>query len=395
MSSENCGCKSSSPSPADTEYMMIKSTSMTANACGDPQEPTSATADCAKQEPEYDSILNSFLVPAFNNTTNIRVCNAAVYSIGQWLMFINPHVVMRITNINGNDISLINGCPNNVAIAENPDAGSTVNTGTRFYPVSQPPCSTASVEANKVYLAIQQADKLEMDNIIECTNTAIIQPTGIVQSDPGDAGWTPSLQRIFGFVFKGGTPVFSALKAAIVEADQANHRRLGINKVTKEVVPLSSYSESTGVQSGKQSALAISTAGEKVVGPAYFPCFFQNRITLENETSVIASFPKNFSKSYTISSPELTSAVKNQDHYYAMVRFSYFCEAAPNHATFYAYLNTQKVAYIYAKQDDNDPTNVFMPIRVDSATNQLILNFSNNLVLSDVSIGLEILGIYL
>lgn len=397
----DCGCKrSKSSSSGEDNYLMVKATSLTSNQCGNPSDPSSNTADCAKQEPEFDSIQSSFLVPAFNNTTNIRVCNANVYSIGQWLMFINPHVVLRITNINGNDISLINACPNNVQIAENPNAGTTVNEGTRFYSVNRPPCLTDQDLANQTFIAIQNAERIRMDGLIVSTSTATIQPVGVVQSDPGDAGWTKSLYRIFGISFQGGTPLLTSLKNPVDEANQSSHYRLGINKTSKEVVPLANYSDSTGVSANGQHAVSVKSGGEKVVGPVYFPVIFQNPITLRNDTDEINITP-NYNQSFTLSDPQITNTVRNQDHYYAWVRASlYFVGQGSNRIPINFFLNgfkafTHKGYYNTSPDLTIDPfTTVYVPIRVES-NNTIILNLSNPAAASGVRIGVQVIGLYI
>jgi hypothetical protein len=237
-----------------------------------------------------------------------------------------------------------------------------------------------------------------MDALVESTPTAYIQPAGVVISDSGDAGWTKSLQRIFGFLMKAGTPVFTSLQAPVNESDQASYRRLGIHKTSKEVFPMDNYSESPGISATGQHAVSVKQGSEKVVGPVYFPCFLTNPITLENELTVVPSMSSNFNKSYTLSDPQISAIVKNQDHYYVNVKLSFFCVRADMISLF---LNTFR-CLIHKSYHDNSSdidvasySTVYVPIKVLTSNNQLIFNMNNSATLNDVRLGIQIIGLFI
>jgi hypothetical protein len=268
-------CKKCNPcregkSPSD-EYLLVKASASTASTC----EPTDAgsNASCSKQEDTFDEILNGFIMPISEAVANVNVCNSSVYSVGQWIQFLNPAATFQIVGINDNNLSIVNRCDNGQPIGDNPVAGATqFQPRSRFSVVGRPRCSALSEDEEDVQNIISGLTQLCMPSLAESNQDSDIHPVGRVETDPQDVNFGKCIKRIYGMFFRKGVPFFPAIKQTSYTNLNALSR-LMINKSDKSIIELPKLSEDPDIVAGSNYVNVISPNQERLIGPTkiYIP----------------------------------------------------------------------------------------------------------------------------
>lgn len=321
MSDKKCGCGPSSNS--DPTYLMVEATASEAAVC-DPNS-IGNSSSCENQERTYDESISDFVVPLSTNTTSMQVCNPSVYAVGQWLYFNSSKAYFQINNITGQILTLVNRCPNDDAIDGNPAPGTPIPSKSKFVVSASPPCFAIEAETDRVKRALASMTQICVPDLIETTNNQNIQVVGRVSSDSSNPSQGKCIRRIADFFFKLGRPFMSGLRTINVNSSQYDgYRRLARHTATNEIVELINFSNMPDAAGVKQKAYSVTSSNEKLVGPAYFGSLFRH--TLEKNTN--DEDPDNWPvidttihKEYDLSTiSAIENIVKNQDHYYAMVR---------------------------------------------------------------------------
>lgn len=324
----SCGSGSQSNPAGDSgDYLIVKATASEADPCGNPQESVSSTSACAKQEPEYDIALTGFVLPTVNNITSIDVCNNKIYSINQYIQFINQGVTMLIAGIgtNGRTITMRNACSNGATI-ENPDAGLAIQANAPFITVGSPPCLTDDQENQAFQAAIASATQLCTTSMIEAPEEDTVQIVGRREAS-SEVGFTKCIRRAFGFLFRQGSMLLPNIRQ-IDESDAPDYNNLVIDRSsgqTRKGRQIRDYAfGSGGLKAGFKYIFAGNQSTTKPVGPAFvfspFIKVFEERGTFDNPDTYI-SINSEYSKDYSVNIPEITGLINKdlQDHYYLLI----------------------------------------------------------------------------
>lgn len=379
MNDTNCGCNAHNPS--DKEFLLVKATSSEASSCGtgDGLDPIS---DCVKQEQMYDFSLSDFMVPSQTGATSMEVCNPNVYSIGMWLQFTSPIVTLQISNISGSILTLINHCPDGSIVGDNPDVGQVVYRNTRFVVSSAPGCISDEKYLEKIQDALSSVVEICVPNLAQSSSTAIIQPVGRVDSDPNNLGAKKCIRRIFGFLFKAGTPVLSALK--LVKGEQAyDYRRIVKHKITNEIKHLENYGEYAELLIGRQYLVGIQKNSETLIGPSYVMYPFHS-IVHENTASLDPNDWPDLNLTYDHDFdiggvPQIEGLDGSLDHYFANVRIEVAVRSVADNIT-KIYLNNVSSGRVYSSQSSTESNiqfnSITIPIRVSRSDNKINLKIT-------------------
>lgn len=406
MSNENCGCNSSSSSTSK-EHLLVAATASEASTCSPKTGGTSEEA-CPKQEPTFDSFQSGFVIPTHGNNISVPVCNSSVYSAGQWIQTLSPVVTMQVSAINGKNIVLVNGCPNGAEIEDNPDAGLAIQEGTRFSVVSEPPCETSEEQAEFLNNALAEAEEICTPNLTEAGENAIVQVVGRIESDPDDTSFKKCIRRIANFLMKGGTPSFGAMTEKTI-AENLTHKKVVRHPTSGDLHTIPNYSEDSRLLTGKQYALHVSKTKETPVGPVYFPnLFFKNllQVPATPNGNPISGWPLldasgEFNQSFNLGIfSEVSSLLKEQDHYYAMCRISIALNYGGGHNFLTSYLNDVIVNNVTSYNDSSTTVIQFnttsVPIKVLVSDNNINLKLKASIAAaSRYYCRLDIDGIYL
>jgi hypothetical protein len=352
MSDECKPCKPCRKDISSDEYLLVKASSSTASST-EPQQQGSEAA-CRKQEEMYDEILSGFILPLSTSNTNINVCNSSIYSIGQWIQFLNPSVTMQIVGINGNVLTVVNRCENGQDIEANPISGTVIAERTRFSIVGRPRCSALSERAEELQFALSDLEEICTPSMVESNPDSDIHPVGRVETNPNDVNFGRCLRKIYGFFFKKGTPVFPHIKKSLI-ASNNSFNKLGISKISKEVWELPNYSEDPKVVSGKNYVIVNDSIGEKIIGPARIYVPFDSLVhsigDLTPYSGVAASgSPLQVAGTFNLSAGGLDSAFNeiiniNIADFYAEFQIIYFwgTQTDINHFTSFEFNGEQLV----------------------------------------------------
>lgn len=398
MNQQGCGCGGDSP---NDEYLMVKATGKNPSTCGLPDSSgaTTGTVSCPKQEPEFDNTLSDFVVPATGASVSIQVCNPSVYSVDQWIQFPNG-LTMQVISITGNNLQIRNSCPNGSPIIDNPTAGLVISRNTRFFTVGKPPCQTEEQRLDEILEALSGASEICVPDLVESSNQAHVQPVGRVEADPSDTSFKKCLRRIYGILFKAGTPILSAIQK-VSEANIGNYRKLGIDKANREVWEIPDFSEFTGLTSGQQYQTAFKPNGtEYIIGPDYG--FKPVNITLlEIPTNPLSGTFATSPASATIlnqtfnlsSQTDISSIKRNQDHYYVLAHLEVgYTQAIQGVKILAARLNGSLVCTSVDLYGRNTLT---IPIRVENSNNELTLLIEQSVAsVSNYIVRLYIRGVW-
>ena len=377
MSNKDCGCNKQAQ---EGEYLLVAATGNQAAQCGNPldQDPR---ASCSKQEEMFDYSLSDFLVPQPESFTSMEVCNASVYSIGMWLEFFNPSVILQISNISGNIISLVNRCPNGEPPYRNPSIGTVVNRNTKFVVASQP-FSMSDEEAQEfIEDALSNSEEICVPSLLATSTTATVHPVGRIEDDPSNLGVKKCLKRIFGILFKAGRPYLSALGSPVGPI-ATGYRRLVRRNSDGALFAQQEYHEASNVAAGRQYALSISKGKHRIIGPAYIPSFYFRKLYENTASDNYASWPtfsNNTNKDFDLSGyGEVQSLSDVLDHYYVMVRLEFSVRSTSTFRTCNAFINGRLVAKVGTLTDDQPQVqynSVTVPIKVLKSDNKITVRF--------------------
>ncbi len=375
-----CGCGQTPP--PGSEYLLVQATASEAEVCADPTQ-NSTASDCPKKDQTYDTCLSDFLIPSEINSATMLVCNGKLYTVGQWIQFVNPVVKLKITGISNNVLTVVNRCDNGDIVPENPAIGQVISNGNRFVPVGPAfgDDDIANLDGN--------ATELCTPNLSESTSSSIVQPVGRVESNPNNMNAGKCLRRIYGFLFDKGVPIFNKLGVTISHAESVeNHYPLVINKTTHKIQRRKNYSESVQVNAGNRYLLSIASTGERIVGPTYVPKFF-HEIVAESSTNYNPTTWDNFSGVKTVefdlgAFADVMAVVNNTelDHYIAMLRIeisAFKVGSIPEYvlAEFEnGFGNQRKACKVFAAQETdylNQFNSVSVPFKIKKSDNKLIL----------------------
>lgn len=376
MTTNDCNCGPE----ASKEYLMVKVTPSEASTCGTGE--VSTTKDCAKQEDMFDKSLSSFTIPVTIGSTNMEVCNAGIYTVDMWLQFLDPVATLKISAITGKILTLINRCDSGDAISFNPDAGTAIDKGTKFIVCDSPPCYSEEERAADIENSLKTMTGLCMPDLQECSETAIIQPVGRISSDPEDLSVKKCIKRIFGILFKAGSPYLSSLRTAD-PVDVGNYNRLVRHKGTDEVRKQLNYCDSDGLNVQKQYLLSITNGDEAVRGPCYLTKLVQELVEVNTESFTAAAWPtftEDFEKDFDLSDITGLNVPGNDDsfldHYYVMARleFETYTDVDTNRYTT-AKLNGLRVGRCLSRVERPGPMSVSVPIKILKSDHKLTLKF--------------------
>lgn len=393
---KGCGCGSPAPSSkTDDEYLLVKAIGNSPSVCGDPTEDDNDdSTQCAKSEPEYDSSMSDFVVPSVGGTVSVQVCNAEVYSVNQWIQFSGSLLIVQIVSIVGNTLQVRNACPSGEEIVTNPEAGLLVPRNTRFFTVGAPECISEEERMNQILEALSGAEEICTPDLLESGNQAVVQPVGLVQSDPGNTGFQRCIRRIFGFLMDAGSPFFTQIKN-IAESDVSLYRRLGINKSTREVREFPNYGDYAGLTAGSQYMMGVKQNGaEYLIGPSYgfkpmFVTIYENPSDpLSNVTTVTPAAAIMINRDFNLNVPEISGIRSNQDHVWALVHLDLNILYPPDQARlvkkFAVYLNNDfaTLAQWIRTSEQSGPggTQICIPVKINKSDWKLNLKVEQSFV---------------
>lgn len=341
-----CGCEGSvnppSPcaSPNSKQMLLVETTQDMPDLTGNPQAVSSGTATCAKQEPSYDFITSGFIAPTTGGVVQVSVCNNAVYTLGQWLQFSSPFITLRVSakDGNGKNMTLINSCSNGNPVSSNPAAGSVaVPQNSTFSVVGSPNCSSDSEEVELINTAFSEMEELCTPALIETDGGAVVQLTGQTRSNPDDTAFKQCIRRIKNAFFQNGMfklPGFSTFPSG---TDPTNYRDVVIHKTTGQEIAKPHPSETVGLIVNRKYTTAYTTGSEKVMGPVFFPSFFDKNLVDDGDVTVDANYLSilngtPYTVVYNLNIAEITGLINAdmQDFFYLMVKSRFAVRSTAN-----------------------------------------------------------------
>lgn len=232
----DCGCNNTSGETIPTpDYLLVRATGKNASKCGSADESIDPSSlECTKSDPTYDALLADFALPS-DSAVPILVCNGALYSVGQWIQFVNAGATVQILSINGNEITVRAICSNGVEIDGNPTAGTIIRKNDSIIAVNAPDCLTAAEKQERIFAQLETATQLCLPALEEENSaTAEMQVAGWKRSDPDDSSFRKCIKRIASFFFKDGKPYLTDLDTVNL-ATSSSHVPLVIDKTTGKV----------------------------------------------------------------------------------------------------------------------------------------------------------------
>lgn len=269
MSNQNgCGCGCGPDSPKPDMFLMAASPS-SASTCGTGQTPGEVPGStCLLSDPTYDVTTGDFVIPIAS--ASIVVCNAALYTLGQWIQFVHDGSVLQIISIAGNTITLRNSCVSGEAIQGNSPAGTPIPTGSPFVVVSEPPCTSPADMTAAFEQFVAGAQKLCMPALTpEPSSTAKMQILGWLSTDS-----VPNFGKCIHWlsgIWRQGASFFIkpiTMAPSFEEPTVNAWRPMVINKTTGEVREQKNPMESANIGTGKWVP-AYDSSFMYMVGPAY------------------------------------------------------------------------------------------------------------------------------
>lgn len=348
-----CGCDNSSS--GEDNYLLVKTNKSLANGCGDPSATVSPVSSCLIQEPTFDVINSSFVLPVHGGAIDVSVCNVSAYSEGQYLEFINEGIVMLVAGINPTNrtITLRNTCANGNEIDSNVEAGAAVSSGAPFNVVGSPPCGE-SQDSAAIFGAIADAEEICIPEMLEGSSTAEFQAVGRIEQDEDNLDQGKCLKRIPGVFFNPEGPTFRGTDQ--LPSDQIfAYDFLAINRANGEVRAVPSPAVGT---TGNQKAFlyTFSKTGTSPVGPAYvesmlnpFHLFEEKNTATDHNTYTALADAGTFSKDFPISVAAITDVLKSSiDHYYLelLVDVGLFATSGTNRRYLEVLINDISYGYV-------------------------------------------------
>jgi hypothetical protein len=371
------------PPATEKSYLMVEATASSANACGDPTPTSPELANCAKQEPTYDIIFSSFIVPEPGQNITVQVCNNTIYAINQFIEFLGyDGLKMRIVSIQSDKTTMIlqNGCANGAFVVNNPTGGLAVSVNAQFIVVDSPSC-TSTDESNEILQqGLSEATALCTPNLEEPVNdTVVYHIVGRTESDPSDTSLQKCIKRVKNLFFSLGAPRCPTI-TELVESDNFNYREVRADKATGQFKVRKMIGEHAGTLAGSKYIMAGTQSAEKAIGPAFVyspfatPPTFGTVGTLTNEATYQAiAGGVTDSDDLTLPAVEIATLLnKNlQDHYYVNVHLTVMVDATSHASTRFleVKLNDQTVMIITGKNGSafTNGGSIVVPIKVLTA----------------------------
>lgn len=333
MSQKNCGpCGGNSDPSESSDYLIVKATASAANSCGDPAATPNEITNCPIQEPTYDISRSSFVLPVEDQSISMKVCNAAPYTVGQYIQFVASGIIMLVSGVDtiSNLLTLTNGCDNGASIPTNQNAGYIINNNSPFVIAGRPPCLTEEETDEEFQKQLEQATKLCMPNMAVESESARMQITGRTESDPDNLDFEKCIKRVPNLYYENGGHVTPSIERD-VESSHNEYRRLGIHNSTGQQVKLRSIVDynfgGSGLTSGfKYLLVGNESTFEVPVGPAYITSLFAKLIEEKGVVSDYNTYTSigtgdTYSKDFAVGFTEVNN-LKNknlQNHWYLNV----------------------------------------------------------------------------
>lgn len=338
MGRNGCGCNGDS-TPPPNDGLLIKASGKSAARCGEGNAAGAGGAEaCVKDDSTYDITLNAYTVPAHGQNAPITVCDGSLYTPGQWIQFLFVEAILQVQVVNGNVVTLKNGCPNNAEIPGN-TAGDIVAARTPFVVIAAPACMTSAQIAADFQSKMSTQTELLLPNLVqENSNTAEMQFVGWKRADSNDSNFKKSIRRIR-HVWKKGKSIFLGEIEVVPSADIALYRSLMRHKTTGEVRELVNVSENPDLPAGEKFVMMYVEGAERLVGPAYVYTPTANDVLYENseldDHDSWVNIPEATPLEQTIN---LSIAAINDleilgDNFYPMVQFNIGCRHPSGFAT--------------------------------------------------------------
>lgn len=343
-------CKSCGQEPP-SEYLLVSATGNSSNDCGN-----NGKDDCKLSDGTFDESISDFVVPGAYSSVSMQVCDPSLYSIGQWLFFFESSNYLRVTAVDEYTLTLENNASTGIVVDGNKEAGFLIRNGSRFNAADRPFHIDGEILSDKIIGTINSLSEIEAGSLAVSSTTAVVHPIGRVESDPSNSGVKKAIRRIYGVLFKAGTPILSALKVGS-PSDVPTHQRLYKNKTTGEVKTLPNYSEYPKVVSSSESQFALSiTSNEEKLISTFFPKFYQTFIEKNGNAKDNSSWPtlpgSGFSKTFDITSPEITDSMGNPRYIWVVFRVEVgIAVATTNPVIAETAVNGKHVCYTYADDD--------------------------------------------
>lgn len=334
----NCDPCSQGSGESSDKYLMVRATGVDASPCGVPSSASSSVSGCPKQEPTYDSITSSFVVPEVGSSITISVCNVGVYVTGMFVHFPGYSLTMQIIAISteNKQITLRNACADGVnPVADNPEAGQGVTYGSAFIPAPAPRCSSAESNQADLDNLLSPATELCVPQLDQTSLTAEVQLTGRTEADPANSAFKKCIRRVQGLFFKSGS-IRQPNIESVAQADYDAYKPAGIEASTKQMRLLPRIMDFTGLKPNSKYILCGTTGTTKPVGPAFV---FSPITKAFAEVGTITDHPSytnlasgaDFSQNYSVNITEITDDLLNknlQNFYYLELKLIVGMQAA-------------------------------------------------------------------
>lgn len=268
--SNECGPCGSSKGKPDMFLMAASPTS--ASTCGEGKTLGATDTECLISDPTYDVTVGAYTIPDYNTSAPVQVCNGALYSVSQWIQFINDGSVLQILSIVGNALTLNNGCPNGARVKYNSNPGTVIPRGNGIVVVAEPPCLTDEEAESEFQSQLSNATQLCVPNLVEDqSETAEMQLLGWKRADSNDSSFQKCIRRIKG-IWKTDSSLFIKPIEQAPSSGQTgagDWRSIVRHKTTGEIRERLSASENPDIEAGQKYVLMLTADGETLVGPAY------------------------------------------------------------------------------------------------------------------------------
>ncbi len=337
---------------------MVEATASSVNSCGNPTAASPELAGCLRQEPTYDIITSSFIVPEPGENITVQVCNNTIYALNQFVEFIAyDGLKMRIISIQSNKTTMIlqNGCANGAYITNNPTSGLAVGVNSQFVTVDSHSCVTSSESNDIVQQGLTDATALCTPNLTEPANdTVVYQVTGRTESDPFDTSLQKCIKRVKNFFFSLGAPRCPAI-TELVESDNFYYREVRANKTSGQFKVRKMIGEHAGTVAASKYIMAGTQSAEKPIGPAFVYSPFDTVVdfgttpgSIIDETAYVA-----IADGATLAiTPSVNVAAINsilnknlQDHYYLYLHVIVMVDAGTHGSTRFLEMKLNDVTY--------------------------------------------------
>jgi hypothetical protein len=337
---------------------MVEATASSVNSCGNPTAASPELAGCLRQEPTYDIITSSFIVPEPGENITVQVCNNTIYALNQFVEFLAyDGLKMRIISIQSDKTTMIlqNGCANGAYITNNPTSGLAVGVNSQFVVVDSHSCVTSSESNDIVQQGLSDATALCTPNLTEPeSSTVVYQVTGRTESDPFDTALQKCIKRVKGFFFSLGAPRCPNI-TELVESDNFAYREVRADKTSGQFKVRKLIGEHAGTVAASKYIMAGNQSAEKPIGPAFVYSPFDTVVDFGTQAGSITNIADYATIAvgtpFVITPSVNVAAINNllnknlQDHYYLYLHVIVMIDAATNGATRFLEIKLNDVNY--------------------------------------------------